>query len=178
MTSFNLGEASSGNCVGAIAGQDLGLGDDVWLLGDRFVHSSFTVRDPRSRAPQLHEERVHRVLCRRQRCRLRRPLSARMEPTKSITCTPTYLVSTRIRGLSHALCCILLSGWIYIFVPRMANQSDRCNIPLSNSLCWCCSTIWFEYIHATSTEINEYQARRTSIHRERWKVNDNTSFIV
>lgn len=35
-SSFNLGEVSSGRCVGALAGQDLGLGDNVWLLGDRY----------------------------------------------------------------------------------------------------------------------------------------------
>ena len=35
--SFNLGEVSSGRCVGALAGQDLGLGNNVWLLGDRWV---------------------------------------------------------------------------------------------------------------------------------------------
>lgn len=34
---FNLGltAAGSSQCVGAIAGEDLGLGSDVWLLGDR-----------------------------------------------------------------------------------------------------------------------------------------------
>ncbi|GJJ14503.1 hypothetical protein Clacol_008767 [Clathrus columnatus] len=34
---FNLGqtEAGSSSCVGAIAGLDVGLGDNVWLLGDR-----------------------------------------------------------------------------------------------------------------------------------------------
>ena len=37
--SFSLGETESGSgqCVGAIAGQDLGLGDNVWLLGDRYA---------------------------------------------------------------------------------------------------------------------------------------------
>lgn len=33
--SFNLGEVGSGQCVGALAGQDIGLGANVWLLGDR-----------------------------------------------------------------------------------------------------------------------------------------------
>ena len=35
--SFNLGETESGSgqCVGAISGQDVGLGPNVWLLGDR-----------------------------------------------------------------------------------------------------------------------------------------------
>ena len=35
---FNLGEDENSDgtqCVGAIVGQDLGLGDDVWLVGDR-----------------------------------------------------------------------------------------------------------------------------------------------
>lgn len=27
-------------CVGAIAGMDLGLGEHVWLLGDRYVEQS------------------------------------------------------------------------------------------------------------------------------------------
>ena len=42
--SFNLGETSSGSgkCVGALAGQDLGLGDDVWLLGDSFMKNVYT----------------------------------------------------------------------------------------------------------------------------------------
>ena len=36
MCSLSLGETESGSgqCVGAISGGDLGLGDDVWLLGD------------------------------------------------------------------------------------------------------------------------------------------------
>ena len=35
--SFNLGETESGSgqCVGSLAAQDLGLGDGVFLLGDR-----------------------------------------------------------------------------------------------------------------------------------------------
>ena len=42
--SFNLGETTpgSGQCVGALAGQDLGLGDDVWLLGDSFMKNVYT----------------------------------------------------------------------------------------------------------------------------------------
>ena len=32
---FNVGQVSKTMCVGAIVGQDLGLGTDVWLLGDR-----------------------------------------------------------------------------------------------------------------------------------------------
>ena len=34
--SFNLGktEQGSSDCVGALAGQDLGLGDNTWLIGD------------------------------------------------------------------------------------------------------------------------------------------------
>ena len=34
--SFNLGQVSSGSsqCIGALAGQDLGLGDNTWLIGD------------------------------------------------------------------------------------------------------------------------------------------------
>ena len=31
------GGSSSQQCVGALAGQDLGLGNNVWLLGDRWV---------------------------------------------------------------------------------------------------------------------------------------------
>ena len=32
---FNLGEETANECIGAIVGQDLGLGDNVWLVGDR-----------------------------------------------------------------------------------------------------------------------------------------------
>ena len=41
LCSFNLGEtfAGSGQCVGALSGEDVGLGDNVWLLGDRYVVS-------------------------------------------------------------------------------------------------------------------------------------------
>jgi cathepsin D len=37
--SFNLGQTSSGSsqCVGALAALDVGLGTDVWLLGDRYL---------------------------------------------------------------------------------------------------------------------------------------------
>lgn len=43
-TSFNLGETSSGSgkCVGALAGQDIGLGSNVWLLGDSFMKNVYT----------------------------------------------------------------------------------------------------------------------------------------
>ncbi|KAI0334716.1 protease [Cubamyces sp. BRFM 1775] len=42
---LNLGETEpgSGQCVGALAGQDLGLGSDVWLLGDSFMKNVYTV---------------------------------------------------------------------------------------------------------------------------------------
>ena len=33
---------SKGDVVGALAGQDLGLGDDVWLLGDSFMKNVYT----------------------------------------------------------------------------------------------------------------------------------------
>jgi hypothetical protein len=38
--SLNLGETEqgSGQCVGSLAAQDLGLGDGVFLLGDRSVN--------------------------------------------------------------------------------------------------------------------------------------------
>ena len=41
LCSFNLGEtfAGSGQCVGALSGQNIGLGDSIWLLGDRYVVS-------------------------------------------------------------------------------------------------------------------------------------------
>ena len=44
-SSFNLGKVSSGSqyCVGALAGQDLGLGSNVWLLGDSFMKNVYTV---------------------------------------------------------------------------------------------------------------------------------------
>ncbi|PIL22776.1 transporter [Ganoderma sinense ZZ0214-1] len=42
---LNLGplEEGSSDCVGAITGADLGLGDDVWLLGDTFMKNVYTV---------------------------------------------------------------------------------------------------------------------------------------
>ncbi|KAI1792861.1 protease [Ganoderma leucocontextum] len=45
---FNLGttESGSGDCVGSLSGLDLGLGSNVWLLGDSFmknVYSAFSV---------------------------------------------------------------------------------------------------------------------------------------
>ena len=42
--SLNLGEteSGSGNCVSSLAGQDLGLGDGVWLLGDAFMKNVYT----------------------------------------------------------------------------------------------------------------------------------------
>ncbi|KIL56219.1 hypothetical protein M378DRAFT_194361 [Amanita muscaria Koide BX008] len=44
---FVLGETQegSGQCVGALSGRDLGLGDDVWLLGDSFMKNVYTVFD-------------------------------------------------------------------------------------------------------------------------------------
>ena len=42
--SLNLGETSSGSgkCVSALAGQDIGLGSNVWLLGDSFMKNVYT----------------------------------------------------------------------------------------------------------------------------------------
>ena len=42
--SFNLGETTpgSGQCVGALAGEDFGLGDNVWLFGDAFMKNVYT----------------------------------------------------------------------------------------------------------------------------------------
>ncbi|TBU62201.1 acid protease [Dichomitus squalens] len=44
---INLGQVEEGSsdCVGAIAGGDLGFGDDVWLLGDTFMKNVYTVFD-------------------------------------------------------------------------------------------------------------------------------------
>ncbi|KIK55986.1 hypothetical protein GYMLUDRAFT_248204 [Collybiopsis luxurians FD-317 M1] len=41
---FNLGatESGSSDCVGALAAQDLGLGDNTWLLGDSFMKNVYT----------------------------------------------------------------------------------------------------------------------------------------
>ncbi|TBU55644.1 protease [Dichomitus squalens] len=36
-------ESGSGSCVGAISGGDLGLGDNVWLLGDTLLKNTYTV---------------------------------------------------------------------------------------------------------------------------------------
>ncbi|KAI0332356.1 acid protease [Cubamyces sp. BRFM 1775] len=40
---FNFGRVSSTQCIGAIAGQDLGLGSNTWLLGDSFMKNVYTV---------------------------------------------------------------------------------------------------------------------------------------
>ena len=44
LCSFNLGETTSGSgkCVGALGGEDLGLGSNVWLLGDAFMKNVYT----------------------------------------------------------------------------------------------------------------------------------------
>ncbi|KAI0764403.1 acid protease [Trametes elegans] len=39
---FNYGKVSNTQCIGAIAGQDLGLGSNVWLLGDSFMKNVYT----------------------------------------------------------------------------------------------------------------------------------------
>ena len=45
LRSFNLGKTSSTSkyCVGALAGQDLGLGSNVWLLGDSYMKNVYSV---------------------------------------------------------------------------------------------------------------------------------------
>ncbi|KAI0830045.1 protease [Trametes gibbosa] len=40
---FNFGKVSATECVGAIAGQDLGLGTNTWLLGDSFMKNVYSV---------------------------------------------------------------------------------------------------------------------------------------
>ena len=64
--SLNLGETESGSgqCVGAISGQDVGLGPNVWLLGDRQVAICFaSIAVPDSTVTrQLLEECVHGLL--------------------------------------------------------------------------------------------------------------------
>ncbi|KIJ41128.1 hypothetical protein M422DRAFT_31981 [Sphaerobolus stellatus SS14] len=42
---FNLGQTTTGStlCVGALAAQDLGLGTNVWLLGDSFLKNVYSV---------------------------------------------------------------------------------------------------------------------------------------
>ncbi|KAJ6536359.1 acid protease [Mycena capillaripes] len=44
---LNLGQTETGStdCVASLAAQDLGLGDDVWLLGDAFMKNVYTVFD-------------------------------------------------------------------------------------------------------------------------------------
>ena len=43
-TSLNLGETAkgSGKCVSSLAGLDIGLGSNVWLLGDSFMKNVYT----------------------------------------------------------------------------------------------------------------------------------------
>jgi cathepsin D len=45
--SFNLGPTSEGSdqCIGALVGQNLGLGRNVWLLGDSFMKNAYTSFD-------------------------------------------------------------------------------------------------------------------------------------
>jgi cathepsin D len=45
--SFNIGETESGSgqCVGALVASDLGLGSNVWLLGDSFMKNVYTSFD-------------------------------------------------------------------------------------------------------------------------------------
>ncbi|KAI0078957.1 acid protease [Panus rudis PR-1116 ss-1] len=42
---FNLGQtySGSGQCVGAVAGQDIGIGNNVWILGDSFMKNVYSV---------------------------------------------------------------------------------------------------------------------------------------
>ena len=42
--SFNLGSTSSDSsqCIGALVSQDIGLGSNVWLLGDSFMKNVYT----------------------------------------------------------------------------------------------------------------------------------------
>ncbi|KAJ7938381.1 acid protease [Mycena leptocephala] len=44
---INLGQTETGSsqCVGALAGQDIGLGSKVWLLGDSFMKNVYTIFD-------------------------------------------------------------------------------------------------------------------------------------
>ena len=44
-SSFNLGprQDGSGLCIGALVGQDMGLGTNVWLVGDSFMKNVYTV---------------------------------------------------------------------------------------------------------------------------------------
>jgi len=44
---INLGQTAEGSteCVGALAGQDIGLGNSVWLLGDAFMKNAYTAFD-------------------------------------------------------------------------------------------------------------------------------------
>ena len=45
--SFNPGKAEEGSsdCIASLAGQDLGLGDNTWLLGGAFMKNVYTVFD-------------------------------------------------------------------------------------------------------------------------------------
>ncbi|KAH9930624.1 aspartic peptidase domain-containing protein [Fomitopsis serialis] len=40
---FNLGETSNGECQAALGGEDLGLGNNVWLFGDTVMQNLYTV---------------------------------------------------------------------------------------------------------------------------------------
>ncbi|KAI0335307.1 protease [Cubamyces sp. BRFM 1775] len=40
---FSHGQADDGQCIGAIAGINLGMGNNVWLVGDSFLQNVYTV---------------------------------------------------------------------------------------------------------------------------------------
>ncbi len=39
---MNAGKVSLTQCIGAIAGKDLGLGKSTWLVGDSFMKNVYT----------------------------------------------------------------------------------------------------------------------------------------
>lgn len=43
--SFNLGQTQKGSsmCIGALVGQDMGLGTNVWLIGDSFMKNVYSI---------------------------------------------------------------------------------------------------------------------------------------
>ncbi|KAJ7596647.1 acid protease [Mycena floridula] len=49
---FNLGttEEGSSDCIGSLVAQDLGLGDNVWLLGDSFMKNVYSAFDVQNKA--------------------------------------------------------------------------------------------------------------------------------
>jgi hypothetical protein len=101
--SFSLGETSSGStqCIGALAGQDLGLGSNVWILGAASVSprlNFWIAAADNSSVWQLHAERLFGILLQTERCWLR---NANVIGTKTLA----WFHRTVLLVISDFFCC-------------------------------------------------------------------------